>query len=515
MSKNRNETTSSNLSTLHRKSFLSILNTSLTIPLGLVSVYFVSHYFGPDGIGSFSYALAFVASFSVILDMGTSSSHVKRISEGFDEARCIGTFLSIKLFLALIYGLIIIVAIQLIKSKESSYFIDVVELMIYLLVLSKILGSITLVMTQTFVAKTQTALAVFPALIEKISNVMLKVIACISGFSLVYLAVSNLFGVLIMLLVLLFLFRHKNINYPNLKYIKSYVIFGLPLFILSFADAIMSSMDKLIIGNFLGVYEVGLYSAPQTFIWPSTIIGVSISSLIMPISSSYISEGKVDLAKNLLYKAESYISLFFGPIIIFSIFTSEILVHYFLGNDFSPSVEYVKFFAISSLFFSLSQPFISFLIASEKLKLLASISIISVSLNLFLNLILVPNSLSGVEVLGWGAKGAIISTIFTYFFTYITFRYYCDVKTNRSLIILVIKLTISIFPALFIIETYSLSFLNFLGVISCLFLIIVNTLIYLLILYFLNELTKDQINNIFSTLNPSKMVAYIRQEINE
>jgi len=504
-----------NLSTVSRKSFLSILNTSLTIPLGIISVYFVSHYFGPEGMGSFSYALAFVTSFSIFLDMGTTSSHVKRISEGFDEARCIGTFLSIKLFLSLIYGIIVITVIQLIKARESSYFTDVVELMIYLLILSKILGSISLVMTQTFVAQTQTALAVIPALIEKIVNVALKVIVCISGFSLIYLAVSNLFGTITLLLILLFLFRHKNINYPNSKYIKSYVLFGLPLFILSFSDAVMSSMDKLIIGNFLGIYEVGLYSAPQTFIWPSTIIGVSISSLIMPMTSSYISEGKLDLAKNLLYKAESYISLFFGPIIIFSIFTSEILIYYLLGNDFSPSVEYVKFFAISSLFFSLSQPFISFLIASEKLKLLASISIISVLINLSLSLILVPNHLMGIEVLGWGAKGAIIGTILSYFFTYITFRYCCNLQTNRSLIILAVKLAISTLPALFIIETYSISFLNFMGVISCLLLILVNTLIYLLVLYYLNEFTKDQINNIVSTLNPFKMVDYIRQEINE
>ena len=126
----KNNIPSSNLS---RKSFLSILNTALNLVLGLVSVYFVSHYFGPLGMGSFSYALAFVATFSIVLDLGTATSHVKRLSEGFDEASCIGTYLSIKLFLSLLYTVIVLFALYFIDIRDPNYFSEDIKIMIYIL----------------------------------------------------------------------------------------------------------------------------------------------------------------------------------------------------------------------------------------------------------------------------------------------------------------------------------------------------------------------------------------------
>ena len=53
---------------------------------------------GASAIGEFSFALSLVGSFTFIAFFGFRMAHVKRISEGLDLGKCIGTFLSIRFF---------------------------------------------------------------------------------------------------------------------------------------------------------------------------------------------------------------------------------------------------------------------------------------------------------------------------------------------------------------------------------------------------------------------------------
>jgi O-antigen/teichoic acid export membrane protein len=72
----------------------------LTAALAYVGLYFMTRPpLGPEIYGTISYTLAFVATFNAVSDLGFSSAHIKKLSEGGDPDECISTFAAIKLVL--------------------------------------------------------------------------------------------------------------------------------------------------------------------------------------------------------------------------------------------------------------------------------------------------------------------------------------------------------------------------------------------------------------------------------
>ena len=67
--------------------------------IGWIALLFVARKMGAEAIGEFSYAMSLVGAFTFLAFFGFRMAHVKRISEGLDLGKCIGTFLSIRLFL--------------------------------------------------------------------------------------------------------------------------------------------------------------------------------------------------------------------------------------------------------------------------------------------------------------------------------------------------------------------------------------------------------------------------------
>ena len=59
----------------------------------------VARVAGPTVLGTVAFGWAFVSLFHFIADLGIGTAHIKLLSEGKDQASCIGTFARIKLFL--------------------------------------------------------------------------------------------------------------------------------------------------------------------------------------------------------------------------------------------------------------------------------------------------------------------------------------------------------------------------------------------------------------------------------
>ena len=82
-----------------RKIALLFAAENVNAIIGWIALLFVARKMGASAIGEFSFALSLVGSFTFIAFFGFKMAHVKRISEGLDLGKCIGTFLSIRLFL--------------------------------------------------------------------------------------------------------------------------------------------------------------------------------------------------------------------------------------------------------------------------------------------------------------------------------------------------------------------------------------------------------------------------------
>jgi len=96
-----------------RKSALIIFVQLLTGIIGFVGLKFIALYMDPWEYGVVGFAYGFVALFSILGDLGFGAVHVKRISEGKDFGKCVGTFVAIKLIIKGIFASVTILSIAI------------------------------------------------------------------------------------------------------------------------------------------------------------------------------------------------------------------------------------------------------------------------------------------------------------------------------------------------------------------------------------------------------------------
>lgn len=96
---------------LGRRSFILFLSKMISAALAYVGLYFITRYLETDVYGTVTAAMALVATFNAVADLGFSSAHVKRISEGADPDQCISTFAFIKIVLTALMVLVTVVSI--------------------------------------------------------------------------------------------------------------------------------------------------------------------------------------------------------------------------------------------------------------------------------------------------------------------------------------------------------------------------------------------------------------------
>ncbi|HHH80248.1 MAG TPA: flippase, partial [Thermoplasmatales archaeon] len=74
-----------------RKSALIIFTQIINALLGYTALKFIALYMQPWEYGVIGFAYGFVALFSVFGNLGFNAAHVKRVSEGKDLGKCVGT----------------------------------------------------------------------------------------------------------------------------------------------------------------------------------------------------------------------------------------------------------------------------------------------------------------------------------------------------------------------------------------------------------------------------------------
>ena len=82
-----------------RKIALLFAAENINAIIGWVALLFVARKMGASALGEFGYALSLVGGFTFLAFFGFRMAHVKRVSEGLDLGKCIGTFLSVRLVL--------------------------------------------------------------------------------------------------------------------------------------------------------------------------------------------------------------------------------------------------------------------------------------------------------------------------------------------------------------------------------------------------------------------------------
>ncbi|RLF42198.1 MAG: hypothetical protein DRN12_00980 [Thermoplasmata archaeon] len=498
-----------------RKSALIIFTQLLNGLLGYVALKYIAIYMDPWEYGVIGFAYGFIALFSVFGKLGFNAAHVKRVSEGRDIAKCIGTYAAIKIFLAGFMVSIVFLSILFWKyiigrGFESSLHEQAVYIMLayfFLFILSHIFIS-------TFNARRETAKAQIPLFVYTLVRSLATIFVAIHGLGVLALAYTYVIGEVFHLTLAAFLFRGYPVDKPSMEYLKIYIKFAIPMSIATVSSLIMTNIDKVFIQLFWSATQVGEYFAIYNLSRFIILFSSAVGRLLLPTVSQYHSNNDFKEIKSLTLKAERYLSMITFPIIILLIVLSYPVVHILLSDKYLPAIPILQVLPLFVLLEVLSGPYTQQLSGMDMPKFTRNRIFIMMFTNVFLNIILIPQDIKsiGLKLAGLGAEGAAIATVVYYFVELIYIRIVSwrvsGVKGSLSVVIHGVSAILTAFIIYYINIYFSISrWYHLLGV------ILLGLAIYFAILYLLKEFKKEDFNLFVDTLNIKKMLRYISEEL--
>lgn len=386
------------------------LNTSWMLVGKIVSLLasffvgvWVARYLGPGNYGILNYATAFVGLFSFIAPLGVDSiigRELIKYPEKRDEL--LGTAFGLKVFGGVLAFSLTIVSVLIF---ENNYLI---KILVSLFSFSLILQSLNII-DNYFSTEVKSKDIVFVNIFSTIISALLKILIIFFGG-----------GIILIISVYTLEFLWKGIGY-----IIVYKKFGLnlkkwifnknlsrrilknswPLMLASAASFIYLKVDQVMIGKILDPYSVGIYSAAVRLVEVWYFVPGIICSSLFPaiINAKKTSKYTYTRRLNNLYILLLSISILMATPIMF---LARPIIFYLFGVNFASSVPVLQIYIWSSVGLFLSSGINQYLISENRVRLIFILNIITMIINIALNLLLIPKI---------GIIGSAWATLISYF----------------------------------------------------------------------------------------------------
>lgn len=487
-----------------RKSGLIIITNIFGSLFGFAGLYYVSRYMGPEALGMLGFGLGFIGLFGFISDFGFSSAHIKRVSEGKNLGRCNGTFATVKIITSLILVAVGFIAMLIWKNILHKELSDYQGLVISVLLLYFALDNISQIFVTTFIAQKNTVIQQTINLLGVSIRSSVIIIFAFLSFNALGLAFAYVIGACAMLLVGFFFFRRLPICKFSREYFMSYLKFAYPLMYVYLLSTL--SLDKVLIQAYSTTEEVGFYYGIQQIMQAPLILSGAVLILLLPTMSEFHTKRDFESIRFYTKLSERYLSMITLPLTVFMFFYAQPLIIFLLGDKFAPAAPIFQLMSLVPLIASITRPYVAQIQGLNRPDIEAKISIISIILNVILNIILIPRQILGIELFGLGAAGAAVGLVGSWGFGLIAYKVYSYKLVQMNLNPHILKHAFSAFVAVFLI---SFSDMQPLTLVKTIILAGIYLIVYLIMLVSIKELKKDDVTFFLDSLNPVKMKQHI------
>lgn len=209
-------------------------------------------------------------------------------------------------------------------------------------------------------------------------------------------------GIVISLVSLYLLVRQKLLafTFPNRKQISEALNFGVPLVPHVFGIFLLSSADRYVINENLGLAAAGVYLLAIQLSGALYIVFDAINKSYVPYLFSALRDNNADVK----IKIVKYTYYYFITLIVIAVVGFYVAPHVLLfiaGDKFKDAGEVIGWLLVSQIFGGMYLMVTNYIFYSKETKLLSFITIITGILNVILLYILIPK---------FGIKGAAFSS---------------------------------------------------------------------------------------------------------
>ncbi len=388
--------------------------------LGLVGLFFITRFVGTTEWGFVSFGIGFVGILSLLGDLGYSTAHNIKLSQGEDIEVCNGTFLTIKLFLGFLFIAIVLGSLIIWTHVLHRGFQSPIEFWIILSLIPYFFFSNFIGFTKTFfIANLKSTRIAIPPVIEAILR---NSVFIVLGLTIRYSILSNTgyfpavlvssaysFSYAVYFLSSFIMGRPWKIARPTRKMMKTYTALALPLALVSVVGTVNGNIDKVIIEFYWHATATGAFYSSQNIALVVSSLSASLSIFFLPMLVRITQEHQKEEHARTIKEFERLISLFILPLVV----DMAILAQYVMNIFNQAYIAYSAILAVLSIrayFSAINTPYSSAIMSRQKTGRIAIIDFLSVLGNITLILLLVPPSIFGLTYFSLGALGAAVAT---------------------------------------------------------------------------------------------------------
>lgn len=377
----------------------------LRLAIGLVVGIWVARYLGPEQFGLFSYALAFVALFSAVANLGLDDIMVRDIvRDPADTAQVLGTAFVLKLVIGLVTFAVAIGTIIALRPSEG-----LSHWLVGIIAVGLILQSLN-VIEYWFHSQVQAKYVVFARNAAFLVCSLIKVVLILAAASLIAFAWVALFEVVVATLGLVVAYRAKGNRLrewrSSLDKASELLRDGWPLMLSGIVIMVYLRIDQVMLGELAGNEELGIYSVAVRLaeIWNFVPAAVYWSVFPSIIEARAVSEELFYERLQRLYKLMALLA--YGVALPVTLL-AQWLVPLLFGEAYARGGLMLAVLIWSLLFISLESARSAFLTAMNWTRLYLLTSTLGCALNIALNFWLIPL---------YGGMGAVIASLVAYWF---------------------------------------------------------------------------------------------------
>lgn len=389
-----------------RVGLVGITQTIITLR-GLILIPILAKTLGAEGYGIWSQILVTIALLAGPCTLGLGYTIVRFLAPEKDKEKVnkgVSSILATTSLIALAAsGLVFVLAkplaIAVFGGVDAAFYIRISVLLIFL-------AAVDQIMIGYFTGFRQIKKYSAFLISQTIGEIALIAYLVLSGF--------GLFGAIISLLIVravtsvigfLWIKSDINISKPSFPVVKPYLPFALPTILTGLCYWFIDLGDRYVIGYFMGASAVGIYSASYNLgAVPLFFYALLARTLLPAIVKSYennkIQEVKTYLKYSLKFLLMFTIPSFFG----LSILSKSLLVT-LTTPEFTEAYMVVSIVALATVLYCCSFVNTSVLDLFKETKKVGIITGTSASINLIMNIVLVPRI---------GILGAAIATLVTF-----------------------------------------------------------------------------------------------------
>ncbi len=368
--------------------------------LGLLATILIARVLGPEALGILGFSTGLVGLLTAFLLPGFAQAHQKRVAEGADLGRCVGTMAALQLVIQLSALVLVLLA-----SRWGSLVIPTgVPVSVVLFVLAaQLLVNLSTSLSVAFVGREW---AVAHAATQ-LSGSALRFVAIVAVLAWVpdirWVAAAMLLEGATEILVgayILVVRRGVTLRLPDRATVRSYWGYARPFLVINPIGIVQDSLDRIFVAHWAGLTVAGYYQVART-LWEilGTINAYPFQLLLSRLSRLFAGGGEraATEARSVFFAAVDRL-LFLAVPAAFALWAlRQPVVSVVYGERFLPAVEPLMIFVLAALAQAAFNPYHFILYAMDQQSRFTGVVLLRFAVYLVAMVALVPF---------WGGVGA-------------------------------------------------------------------------------------------------------------